>query len=66
MSHPQRVTARRILAVTFIVLGAVLILLAPETWPGAALLALGVLVELIGWSISHQQRDALRSSHDSP
>ena len=49
-----------------IVLGAVLILLAPETWPGAALLALGVLIELIGMSISHHRRAGQRDSHDSP
>ena len=65
MSPPEKITVRRILAVTFIVLGAVLILLAPETWPGAALLAQGVLIELIGMSISHHRRAGLRGSRDS-
>jgi drug/metabolite transporter (DMT)-like permease len=68
MSHrlAEKVTARRALAGALIVLGAVLIWLAPETWAGAALLALGVLVELVGVSISHQRRAAQRNSHDSP
>lgn len=66
MSPQERVTARRILAMTFIVFGAMLILLAPETWPGAALLALGVLVELIAMSISHHRHAPRRNSHDSP
>ena len=52
----EKVTARRALAGALIVLGAVLIWLAPETWAGAALLALGVLVELVGVSISRQRR----------
>ena len=62
MSHrlAEKVTARRALAGALIVLGAVLIWLAPETWAGAALLALGVLVELVGVSISHQRRAAQR------
>ena len=58
MSHrlAEKVTARRALAGALIVLGAVLIWLAPETWAGAALLALGVLVELVGVSLSRQRR----------
>lgn len=52
----EKVTARRALAGALIVLGAVLIWLAPETWAGAALLALGVLVELVGVSLSRQRR----------
>ncbi|MFZ4537132.1 hypothetical protein [Propionivibrio sp.] len=57
--------SRRLLSVLTIVLGAVLIFLAPETWAGLVLLVLGVLVEVIGMSIGHQ-----RSHHgkyqDSP
>ena len=58
MSHrlAEKVTARRALAGALIVLGAVLIWLAPETWAGAVLLALGVLVELVGVSLSRQRR----------
>ena len=62
----EKVTARRALAGALIVLGAALIWLAPETWAGAALLGLGVLVELVGVSISHQRRTPQRDSHDSP
>ena len=62
----EKVTARRALAGALIVLGAVLIWLAPETWAGAALLALGVLVELVGVSLSRQRCAAQRNSHDSP
>lgn len=62
----EKVTARRALAGALIVLGAALIWLAPATWAGAALLALGVLVELVGVSLSHQRRAAQRNSHDSP
>ena len=39
---------RRIIAVTLLVLGAVLMFLAPEVWAGVALLAAGVLIEAIG------------------
>ena len=52
----EKVTARRALAGALIALGAVLIWLAPEPWAGAALLALGVLVELVGVSLSRQRR----------
>ena len=65
-SPPDKTAARRVLAATFIALGAVLIWLAPQSWPGVALLALGVLVELIGMSISHHRRAGLRNFHDSP
>ena len=47
---------RRIASGLLIVLGALLILLAPETWVGAVLLALGVAVELIGTVLAHQSR----------
>jgi drug/metabolite transporter (DMT)-like permease len=47
---------RRIASGLLIVLGALLILLAPETWVGAVLLALGVAVELIGMVLAHQSR----------
>jgi len=39
---------RRILAGVLIVLGGVLMYLAPEIWAGLAVLALGVVIELIG------------------
>lgn len=39
---------RRILAAVLIVLGGVLMYLAPEIWAGLAVLAIGVVIELIG------------------
>ena len=66
LSLPESACARRILAGTLIVLGAVLIFIAPETWPGMALLALGVLVELIGMWLGHHRRSHLTQFHDSP
>lgn len=39
---------RRTGALILVVLGAILMLLAPEVWQGALLLALGVIIELIG------------------
>lgn len=39
---------RRTGAGIMVVLGAVLMFLAPEIWQGALLLALGVVVELVG------------------
>jgi hypothetical protein len=39
---------RRVSAVTMVVMGAILMFLAPEVWQGALLFALGVAVELVG------------------
>ncbi len=39
---------RRILAGALVVLGGVIIFAAPETMSGAALIAVGVLVEVVG------------------
>lgn len=39
---------RRASAVIMVVLGAILMFLAPEAWPGALLLTLGVILELAG------------------
>lgn len=39
---------RRTGALVMVVLGAILMLLAPEVWQGALLLALGVIIELVG------------------
>jgi drug/metabolite transporter (DMT)-like permease len=45
---------RRILATFLVVLGAVLMLLAPEIWAGLAVLVLGVAVELAGIALEHR------------
>ena len=43
-----KVKARRIFAVVLIVLGAVLMLAAPDTVSGALMMAIGILVEIVG------------------
>lgn len=45
---------RRAGAIIMVVLGAALMLLAPEVWQGALLLALGVALELVGISLEHK------------
>ena len=45
---------RRTGALILVVLGAILMLLAPEVWQGALLLALGVIIELIGITLEHK------------
>jgi hypothetical protein len=47
---------RRVIAVIMVVLGALLMLLAPEAWPGALLLILGVAVELLGIALEHKAK----------
>lgn len=46
--------ARRPLAIFLVVLGGVLMFLAPEVWAGVALLVLGVAVELAGITLEHR------------
>ena len=45
---------RRPVALLLIVLGAAMMFLAPETWAGLALLAVGVSLELIGIALRHR------------
>lgn len=45
---------RRGLAIGLVVLGGVLIFLAPEIWAGLAVLALGVAVELAGIALERK------------
>jgi membrane-bound ClpP family serine protease len=47
---------RRAVAVLLVVLGAMMILLAPATWAGVLLLVLGVSVELIGMALKHRNQ----------
>ncbi len=47
---------RRASAVVMVVLGAILMLLAPKVWPGALLLALGVVLELVGIALEHKAK----------
>lgn len=52
MSKNTRI--RRTGAVAMVVLGAILMLLAPEVWQGALLLALGVIIELVGITLERK------------
>jgi hypothetical protein len=47
---------RRPLAAALIVLGALLMFLAPPVWIGAIPLGLGIVLELIGISLEHRSR----------
>lgn len=46
--------SRRVLAIFLVVLGGVLLFLAPEMWFGLVLLALGVVIELAGIALEHK------------
>lgn len=48
--------ARRVSAVIMVVLGAALMILTPETWPGALLLIFGVALELFGFALEHKAK----------
>jgi hypothetical protein len=39
---------RRIVALVLLVLGGLLLFLAPQTWGGAVLMGLGVVIEVVG------------------
>ena len=45
---------RRASASVMVVLGAVLMFLAPAVWPGALLFGVGVILELIGITLEHR------------
>ncbi len=45
---------RRVLALSLVVLGGVLMFLAPPIWAGLVVLAVGVAVELAGIALEHQ------------
>lgn len=46
--------SRRVLAVFLVVLGGVLMAMAPEIWAGLAVLALGVAIELAGIALERK------------
>jgi hypothetical protein len=46
--------SRRVLAIFLVVLGGVLMILAPEIWAGLVVLALGVVVELAGIALERR------------
>ncbi|MHB1590828.1 MAG: hypothetical protein ACYCTW_04745 [Sulfuricella sp.] len=47
---------RRTGALILVVLGAILMFLAPEVWQGALLLALGIIIELVGIALEHNAK----------
>jgi len=53
MKNPR---TRRASAVIMVVLGAILMFLAPEAWPGALVLILGVVLELAGIALEHKAK----------
>jgi CHASE2 domain-containing sensor protein len=54
--------ARRVVALGLIVIGAVLILLAPPVWVGAIPLALSLLLEVIGITLERNDKKRLHRS----
>lgn len=46
--------SRRVLALLLVLLGGLLMYLAPEVWGGLAVLALGVVVELVGIALERK------------
>jgi hypothetical protein len=46
---------RRILAIGLVVLGGVLMFLAPEVWAGLVLLALGAIIEIVGITLENKK-----------
>lgn len=54
----KNLRARRISAAIMVVLGAVLMLIAPEIWAGLLLLVLGVVLELAGIALGHKANKA--------
>ena len=47
---------RRVGAAIMVISGAALMILTPETWPGALLLIFGIALELFGIALEHKDR----------
>lgn len=54
----KNIHTRRASAAIMVVLGAVLMLIAPEIWAGLLLLILGVVLELAGIALGHKANKA--------
>lgn len=54
----KNLRARRASAVIMVVLGAILMLIAPEIWAGLLVLILGVVLELVGIALGHKANKA--------
>ncbi|HEU0188962.1 MAG TPA: hypothetical protein VFQ97_03105 [Gallionella sp.] len=50
----KKLRTRRASATIMVILGATLMLIAPEIWAGLLLLILGIALELIGIALSHK------------
>lgn len=50
----NKANLRQALSTALIMLGGLLMLLAPETWTGLLFMGLGVLIEILAMSIHHQ------------
>lgn len=50
----KNLRTRRTSAAIMVVLGAILMLIAPEIWAGLLLLILGVVLELVGIALGHK------------
>ena len=46
--------SRRVLAIFLVILGGMLMILAPEIWAGLVVLALGVIIELAGITLERK------------
>jgi apolipoprotein N-acyltransferase len=57
MAMIENVRTRRALSLTLVVLGGVLLFLAPEDiWIGVLLVALGLALEIVGALVGHPRR----------
>lgn len=54
----KKLLARRASATIMVVLGATLMLIAPEIWAGLLLLILGIVLELAGIALAHKANKA--------
>jgi hypothetical protein len=54
----KNLRTRRTVAAIMVVLGAILMLIAPEIWAGLLLLILGVVLELAGIALAHKAKKA--------
>lgn len=54
----KNTSTRRASTAIMVVLGAILMLIAPEIWAGLLLLILGVVLELVGIALAHRANKA--------
>lgn len=47
---------RRFFAALLMIVGAIVMIAAPETWAGMLLLALGVSIEIVGVTLGHRDQ----------